>query len=212
MSTDQSDAKRGRGGKQGRKPAPRLARAPAREPGASRLYALLAGALLSLIGVLGFFYDSSFGTGSSLASDDLAGILLVNGWRNVVYLATGLVALAVAIRFARPVALGLGAFYLAFGLWGVVETEFGIGSILDAFPLGDTDNVFHVVLGGLGLGAFVMDGGLGAAAKALPKPPQRKPRAKTKTKPVPRRRKAPARAEPSDRRRDPSRPRPDASA
>ena len=70
-------------------------------PPASRLYALVAGGGLSLLGVAGFFYDASFDTGSQLASDDLAGTLLINGWRNVLYLVSGLLALAFAGRAAR---------------------------------------------------------------------------------------------------------------
>jgi len=138
----------------------------ANEPGAARLYALLIGGFLSLLGVLGFFYDSSFGTGSSLASDDLAGVLLVNGWRNVAYLATGLLALALAAVRPRAIALGLGIAYAAYGIWGLAETERGLGSILDALPLADRDNALHLIVGGLGIVAFLADGGLPARPRA----------------------------------------------
>lgn len=141
----------------------------ARAAPVSRLYGLLAAILLTLLGVLGFFYDSSFGTGSGLASDDLAGILLVNGWRNVVYLASGLLALVLAPRTPVATALALGAFYLAFGLWGLAETERGIGSILDALPLADRDNALHLVLGGLGLVAALLDGSLRRVRPRLPR-------------------------------------------
>ena len=138
----------------------------ARKPGPARLYVLIAGVGLSLLGVLGFFYDSSFGTGNELASDDLAGILVVNGWRNVIYLVTGIVALALGPRFPRAVALGLGAFYLALGLWGLAETDRDIGSLLDAVPLGNEDNALHLILGGSGLIAALADGGTSGAAEA----------------------------------------------
>lgn len=134
-------------------------------PGPARLVALLAGVGLALLGVLGFFYDSSFGTGSQLASDDLAGILFVNGWRNVIYVATGILAFALAPRFPRLTAFGLGAFYLAFGLWGLAETNRGIGSILDALPLGDNDNALHLIIGGSGLIAALVDGPLPSLPK-----------------------------------------------
>lgn len=141
-------------------------------PGPARLVALFAGMGLALLGVLGFFYDASFGTGSQLASDDLAGILYVNGWRNVIYLATGAVALAFAPRSPRVTAFGLGVFYLAFGLWGLAETDRGIGSILDALPLGDRDNALHLIIGGTGLIAALVDGPL----PSLPKRREKKPR------------------------------------
>lgn len=138
-------------------------------PGPARLYALAAGAFLALLGVLGFFYDAEFGTGVNLAGDDLAGLLIVNGWRNVIYLATGVLALAFAARTPRRVAFGLGLFYLVFAIWGLAETERDIGGLLDAIPLGDKDNGLHLALGILGLGAALIDG-------PLPKLPRRKPR------------------------------------
>jgi hypothetical protein len=79
-----------------------------REPGAARLYALVAGALLALLGVLGFFYDAGFSTGTDLSADDVAGIIVVNGWRNVLYLLTGLLALGFAARRPRPTAAAVG--------------------------------------------------------------------------------------------------------
>lgn len=135
-------------------------------PGPARLYALLAGAFLSLLGVLGFFYDAEFGTGANLASDDLAGLLNVNGWRNLIYLATGVIALALAPRAPRRAAFGLGLFYLVFALWGFAETERGLGDLLGAIPLGDNDNALHLLLAILGLGAALVDG-------PLPKLPER---------------------------------------
>lgn len=132
--------------------------ADASTPGPARLYALLAGGLLALLGVLGFFYDAEFGTGQNLASDHLAGLLNVNGWRNVIYLATGVIGLALASRWPRRVAAALGLFYLLFALWGFNQTERGIGDLLGAIPLGDNDNALHLVLGILGLGAALVDG------------------------------------------------------
>jgi hypothetical protein len=181
---------------------PPRATPPARErrtpgsPGPARLFALLAGAFLALLGVLGFFYDAGFGTGSSLASDDLAGTLMVNGWRNVIYLATGIVALAFAPRRARATALGLGLFYLVFAIWGFIVTDRGIGSILDFLPLGNDDNALHLVIGVLGTFAALVDGPLPKVPeriKALvPKPkPKKRPPKKPEKKPEP---KKPARS------------------
>lgn len=129
-------------------------------PGPARLYALLAGAFLSLLGVLGFFYDAEFGTGLNLASDDLQGLLIINGWRNLIYLASGVLALALAPRAPRRTALGLGLFYLVFAIWGFDQTDHDIGNLLDAIPLGDKDNGLHLALGILGLGAALVDGPL----------------------------------------------------
>lgn len=187
----------------------RMADHPTRaEPSASRLYALVAGVLLSLLGVAGFFYDSSFDTGSGLTSDYLAGTLLINGWRNVLYIASGLLLVAFAGRAPRPAALAGGALYLLLGIWGVIETERGIGSILDVLPLGDRDNAFHLILGGLGIGAVLFDGGrpkVPERVKRLPRPklPKRKAGGPARERP---------RSAPGARRRSPADPRRGAGA
>ena len=164
------------------------------EPGPARLYALVAGALLALLGVLGFFYDAGFATGKDLAADDVAGIIVVNGWRNVVYLVSGLLALGFAARNARRTAAALGAFYLVLGIWGLLVTDHDIGSILEVLPLTDGDNAFHLVIGGLGAMAALADG-------PLPNPP-RKPRARNRRNRTPKR--VRARSEESRRSADPA--------
>ena len=138
--------------------------------GPARLYALAAGGFLALLGVLGFFFDAGFETGKQLAADDVAGIIVVNGWRNVLYLITGLLALGFAARRPRPTAAVLGGFYLLLGLWGVAETNHDIGDILEALPLTDEDNILHLAIGALGVVAALADG-------PLPKP---KPRTRAK--------------------------------
>jgi len=159
---DQSD--RGRGAAEG-------------EAGPARLFALGAGIVLSLLGVLGFFYDAGFDTGKQLAADDVAGTIVVNGWRNVIYLLSGLLALGFAPRRPRRTAAALALFYLVYGLWGMAETDHDIGNILEILPLTDEDNVLHLLIGGLGAIAAIADG-------PLPKPSASKP---GRRKPKPRR-------------------------
>jgi hypothetical protein len=138
----------------------RRARASDPEPGPARLYALCAGAFLALLGVLGFFFDAGFATGRDLAADDVAGIIVVNGWRNVVYLVSGLLALGFAARSPRRVAAALALFYLVYGVWGLAVTDHDIGSILELLPLTDEDNALHLALGALGAVAALADGPL----------------------------------------------------
>jgi hypothetical protein len=145
-------------------------------PGPARLFALAAGAFLTLLGVLGFFYDASFDTGVDLRSDDLAGILMVNGWRNVVYVVTGLLALGLAPRRPRATAAGLGLFYLGFAVWGFIVTERDIGDILSVLPLGNEDNVLHLILGILGLFTALVDQPLPPVPEGVRKRLKRKPR------------------------------------
>jgi hypothetical protein len=80
----------------------------------ARLYAGLVGAVLVIAGIIGFFYSSDFGEPGKV--DGVFGILDVNGWHNVVHIATGalgLAAYAAGARTSRSYALGLGVVYLA---------------------------------------------------------------------------------------------------
>jgi len=115
----------------------------------AKLYATVVGVVLTIAGIIGFFYSSSFGSPGTV--DDVFGILSVNGWHNVVHLATGLLGLAAAGYFARTYALALGLVYLVVAIWGFI-----IGSgdaILNIVPVNTEDNVLHLILGLVGLAA-----------------------------------------------------------
>jgi len=116
----------------------------------ARLYATLVGGTLLLVGIIGFFYSASFGSPGEV--DKEFGILAINGWHNVVHVLTGALGLAVAGYAAREYALGLGVVYLVVALWGFI---IGDGdSILSLIPVNTEDNILHVLLGLLGLGAY----------------------------------------------------------
>ena len=125
----------------------------------ARLYCTLVGATLVIAGIIGFFWSSSFDTGSAAVareSDEVLGLLAVNGWHNVIgHLAIGLVLLAAARRHdtARSAALGVGLVYIVLTIWGVVVTEDGFGDILGLIPVNTEDNVLHGILGLTGLAA-----------------------------------------------------------
>jgi hypothetical protein len=123
----------------------------------ARLYAGVVGAVLVIAGILGFFYEASFDTGDSLKADDVFGILAVNGWHNVVHIVLGLIGLAAAGTnySARLYALVFGVVYLALAVWGFLETENGFGVLIDLVPINTEDNFLHLILGLLGLGAYV---------------------------------------------------------
>ena len=116
----------------------------------ARLYATLVGGTLLLVGIIGFFYSASFGSPGEV--DKEFGIFAINGWHNVVHVLTGALGLAVAGYAAREYALGLGVVYLVVALWGFI---IGDGdSILSLIPVNTEDNILHVLLGLLGLGAY----------------------------------------------------------
>jgi uncharacterized protein (UPF0333 family) len=128
----------------------------------AQVYALLFGAILTIAGIIGFFYNSDF-TSDKSVRDSVFGILDVNGWHNVVHSATGVLGLAAAGAYssARRYAIGLGVVYIAVAIWG-----FAIGSgdsILSIIPVNTEDNVLHLLIGVSGLVA-------GMATPPVPEP------------------------------------------
>ena len=132
----------------------------------ARLYATLVGGALVIVGILGFFYSASFDTGDNVLADtdDVLGILAVNGWHNLVHIATGVLGLAAAGYWARTYALGLGLVYVLIAIWGFLDTENGIGALLDLVPVNTEDNFLHLIIGLTGLAAGA------ATPKDEPKP------------------------------------------
>src|SRR4051794_8324708 len=126
----------------------------------AKLYATVVGAVLTIAGIIGFFYSSSFGSPGNV--DDIFGIFAVNGWHNVFHLASGLLGLALAGYAARTYALGLGLLYLVVAIWGFIIG--GGGSILRIVPLG-----------GGGKGPPPVPGPLGFGPRPGPPPPPRPP-------------------------------------
>lgn len=137
----------------------------------ARLYALVAGAVLALAGIVGFFYESAL-TSDRTVRDSVFGILEVNGWHNLVHIATGLLGLAAAGYAARSYALGLGLVYVVVAIWG-----FAIGnhdSILGIVPVNTEDDVLHLLLGLTGVGAGLASNpraGLGGQPAQAARPP-----------------------------------------
>ncbi|HET8758442.1 MAG TPA: DUF4383 domain-containing protein [Solirubrobacteraceae bacterium] len=116
----------------------------------AQLYALLFGIVLLAVGILGFIADSSFGTGSDVEGSDFI-IFEVNGWHNIVHIASGLLGLALWRRAdtARMYALGFGAVYLAVTIWGFITGD----QVLWLIPVDTADNILHLVIAGTGIAA-----------------------------------------------------------
>jgi hypothetical protein len=86
-------------------------------PSPARLYAAAVGALLVVLGIVGFFYDASF-TGL----DDLElmlGALETNAWFNLLYVVTGAIGVLVAGASSRGYALAIGVLFTVLGILGV---------------------------------------------------------------------------------------------
>jgi len=86
-------------------------------PSPARLYATVAGALLVVLGIVGFFYDASF---TSLHDTEPAlGVLEVNAWFNLFYVLTGAVGVLVAGVASRSYSLAMGLLFTALGIFGL---------------------------------------------------------------------------------------------
>jgi Domain of unknown function (DUF4383) len=124
------------------------------ESSPARLYCLLVGAVLVVAGIIGFFYEASFATGDSIRSDDVFGVLAVNGWHDLVHIAIGAVLLLAAGSAARGAALWVGLLYIVLCVLGFIATSNnGIGfvaendTLLKLVPVNNEDNVLHLILG-----------------------------------------------------------------
>jgi len=115
----------------------------------AQLYALVLGAVLVVVGIVGFAVNSSFETGAGISGDNLL-FFEVNGWHNIVHLASGLVALAVAAKpsGARLFALGFGAVYLAVAIIGMIESP-----IVNLLAANSADHMLHLAIAAAGIGA-----------------------------------------------------------
>ena len=134
----------------------------------AQLYALLVGATLVIAGIIGFFYNSTF-TSNKSVHDDVFGILAVNGWHNVVHIATGALGLLAIGYAARAYALGLGIVYIAVAIWGFI---IGSGdSILSIVPVNTEDNVLHLLIGLAGIGAYLATPSEATALATASSPP-----------------------------------------
>ncbi|MDX6617128.1 MAG: hypothetical protein QOD60_2219 [Solirubrobacterales bacterium] len=123
---------------------------------------MVVGAALVIGGVIGFFYAAGFDTGNSICSGDgcdkVFGVLAVNGWHNLIHIATGaigLIALSYGYSAQRAYALYVGVIYIVVAVLGF--TDFGSGdfnnTILKVIPVNSGDNFLHLILGALGVGA-----------------------------------------------------------
>ena len=118
----------------------------------ARLYSGSAGATLVVVGIIGFFYSSDFGSPGNV--DAVFGILDVNGWHNVVHILTGalgLLAFGAGTYAVRQYALAVGAFYIVVAVWGFIVSSGD--SILSIIPVNTEDNVLHLLIGIAGIAA-----------------------------------------------------------
>ena len=133
----------------------------------AQVYSLVIGLSLTLAGIVGFLYNADFSTGSAAGDpanrDALLGILDVNGWHNLVHLATGVLGLLVAGSYdnSRRFAIGLGVVYAVVTILGLL---YGTDdAVLGLLPVNAEDDVLHGLIAFAGLAAW-------AATPSAPRP------------------------------------------
>jgi len=116
----------------------------------AQIVAGVLGVTLIAAGLAGLAVDSSFATGADLRSGRLL-IFDVNGWHDVVHLATGLLLLGGVgdNRRARSVCRLFGLGYIVVTIAGLAGGDHAFGLI----PINAPDDVLHVVLALVALGA-----------------------------------------------------------
>src|SRR3954453_23321272 len=99
----------------------------------AQVYALVIGATLVAAGIIGFFYSASFSSGDGTERDAVLGILDVNGWHNIVHIASGAAGLFLVGSYA-----GARLYALALGVVYIVVTALG-------FIAGNGDEIFNLI-------------------------------------------------------------------
>jgi hypothetical protein len=101
------------------------------------------GTVLVVAGLIGLAVDTSFHTGAGINGHTLLG-LEVNGWHNVVHIASGLLLLAGlgSNGRARSVCKLFGLTYLVVTIVGLADGN----DLFGLFPVNAEDNVLHALL------------------------------------------------------------------
>jgi Domain of unknown function (DUF4383) len=121
-------------------------RTSARSP--AQWFCIVIGATLVLVGLLGFLAEAKFdtsigGDGGALDGENFI-IFEVNGWHNVVHIASGLFLLALSGRHrtARTAAVAFGLIYAVVTVIGLIDGK----DVLGLIPINPADNVLHILL------------------------------------------------------------------
>ena len=106
----------------------------------AKTFALVLGAVMLLIGILGYVLNPSGG--------HLLGIFAVNPAHNAIHVATGIAGIAAAFMgWARLFCQGFGLIYLLVAALGFVATD-SSGMLLGLIHNNMADNILHLVIGG----------------------------------------------------------------
>ena len=110
----------------------------------AQIFCLVFGITLVAVGILGFIIGAtSFDTGAAVQGEDLV-IFEVNGWHNLVHIASGLLLLAASPNgpLAAGTAIVFGLVYALVTVWGFVDGN----DVFRLIPVNTADNFLHLVL------------------------------------------------------------------
>ncbi len=133
----------------------------------AQLYALVFGAVLLLVGIVGFFLSASFATGDAVAQEKETLILFdINGWHNVVHLLSGIIGLAMAgsAASARMFAIGYGVVYVLVTILGFIVGDGGL--LLSIIPINTADNLLHIAIAASGIAVGLASPATGGTRRA----------------------------------------------
>jgi hypothetical protein len=116
----------------------------------AQIWSLTLGAVLVLVGVVGFFVEPSFAVGDSAQRGTLI-LFDINGWHNVVHLLSGVVGLAMAgtAAKARLFSIGYGVVYVLVTILGFIVGDGGY--LLSIIPINTADNILHLAIAVTGI-------------------------------------------------------------
>jgi hypothetical protein len=125
---------------------PRLAESRRETAGRSlaQTFCLVFGATLVAVGVLGFvFGGTNFDTGGAVQGDEFI-VFEVNGWHNLVHIASGLLLLVASPNgpLAATAAIAFGLVYVLVTVWGFVDGN----DVFALIPVNTADNFLHLAL------------------------------------------------------------------
>lgn len=128
----------------------------------AQAFCLVTGIVLIAVGVLGFFFGSAaFTTGPGVSGEEFI-VFEVNGWHNVVHIATGafLVFMAAAPATAITGALVFGVVYVVVTVWGFIDGD----DVAALIPINVADNFLHLALALVAILIGVSAGGMKRSA------------------------------------------------
>ena len=116
----------------------------------AQIWSLVLGAVLVLVGLVGFLVEPSFAVGDSAERGTLI-LFDINGWHNVVHLLSGVVGLVMAGTAARArlFSIGYGAVYVLVTILGFIVGDGGY--LLSIIPINTADNVLHLAIAVTGI-------------------------------------------------------------